>query len=77
MTPAIPLLALSCAWAHADVVRVMPSKAIEFAAFDAYKKVLCRQDPETGVYIQGSASSALAGGAAGASQPAWPAWLPG
>ena len=47
----------------------MPSKAIEFAAFDAYKKVLCKRDSTTGAYVQGAASSALAGGAAGAPVP--------
>ena len=53
-------------WLLADVLRVMPSKAIEFTAFDAYKKVLCKRDPVTGMYSYGHGSSALAGGAAGA-----------
>ena len=49
----------------ADVLRVMPSKAIEFTAFDAYKRVLGQRDPATGKYSCGHAGSALAGGAAG------------
>lgn len=52
--------------ARADVLRVMPSKAIEFTAFDAYKKVLCRRDKATGTKTCGPLSSAVAGGAAGA-----------
>lgn len=61
------MLELTDALPRADVLRVMPSKAIEFTAFDAYKKVLCKRDPVTGAYVPGHASSALAGGAAGVS----------
>ena len=32
----------------ADVIRVMPSKAIEFTAFDTFKSMMCERDPDTG-----------------------------
>lgn len=50
----------------ADILRVMPSKAIELAAFDAYKKLLSREDEEGRLMRPGPLLTGLAGAAAGA-----------
>ena len=50
----------------ADILRVMPSKAIELAAFDAYKKLLSREGDDGKLMRPGPLLTALAGAAAGA-----------
>ncbi|KAK9814714.1 hypothetical protein WJX72_010326 [[Myrmecia] bisecta] len=50
----------------ADVIRVMPSKAIELAAFDAFKAILMKKNPKTGRQNgNGAFLTGVAGGAAG------------
>ena len=53
-----------CVWA-ADILRVMPSKAIELAAFDAYKKLLSHTDPDGKLMRPGPLLTGLAGAMAG------------
>ena len=48
-----------------DILRVMPSKAIELAAFDAYKKLLSHEDANGKVMRPGPLFTGLAGAAAG------------
>ncbi len=50
----------------ADILRVMPSKAIELAAFDAYKKMLSHEGDDGKLRRPGPLLTALAGAAAGA-----------
>lgn len=50
---------------HADILRVMPSKAIELTAFDAYKKLLSHEDRDGKLKRPGPLLTALAGAAAG------------
>lgn len=49
----------------ADILRVMPSKAIELSAFDAYKKFLSREDEHGKLKRPGPLLTGLAGAAAG------------
>ena len=48
--------------ASADVLRTMPSKAIELASFDLYKKYLIPGDPSNGI---GGFLTSVAGAMAG------------
>lgn len=50
---------------HADILRVMPSKAIELSAFDAYKKFLSHHDERGELKRPGPLLTGLAGAAAG------------
>ncbi|KAA6425606.1 MAG: hypothetical protein FRX49_04503 [Trebouxia sp. A1-2] len=50
----------------ADILRVMPSKAIELAAFDAYKKLLSHEGDDGKLMRPGPLLTGLAGAAAGA-----------
>ncbi|KAL0033044.1 hypothetical protein WJX77_012276 [Trebouxia sp. C0004] len=50
----------------ADILRVMPSKAIELAAFDAYKKMLSHEGDNGKLMRPGPLLTGLAGAAAGA-----------
>ena len=51
----------------ADVLRTMPSKAIELASYDIYKRLLSCKDPSTGQRrVPGAAASTVAGALAGA-----------
>lgn len=52
----------------ADILRVMPSKAIELSAFDAYKKFLSHEDEQGKLKRPGPLLTALAGAAAGRSK---------
>ncbi|KAL3135657.1 hypothetical protein ABBQ38_006136 [Trebouxia sp. C0009 RCD-2024] len=49
----------------ADILRVMPSKAIELTAFDAYKKLLSHEDENGKLKRPGPLLTGLAGAAAG------------
>ena len=49
----------------ADILRVMPSKAIELTAFDAYKKLLSHEGEDGKLKRPGPLLTALAGAAAG------------
>ena len=68
----------------ADILRVMPSKAIELAAFDAYKKLLSHEGDDGKLMRPGPLLTGLAGAAAGAMSflffwcdwPIVPQWLP-
>ncbi len=51
---------------NADILRVMPSKAIELAAFDAYKKLLSHEGDDGKLMRPGPLLTGLAGAAAGA-----------
>ena len=51
----------------ADILRVMPSKAIELTAFDAYKKLLSHEDGDRKLKRPGPLLTGLAGAAAGSS----------
>ena len=50
---------------HVDILRVMPSKAIELSAFDAYKKLLSHHDEDGQLKRPGPLLTGLAGAAAG------------
>ena len=53
---------------EADVLRTMPSKAIELSAFDLYKRLLSRRDAETGLRKPaGGIATSVAGALAGTS----------
>ena len=52
---------------RADILRVMPSKAIELTAFDAYKKLLSHDDEDGKSKRPGPLLTGLAGAAAGRS----------
>ena len=49
----------------ADVVRVAPQKAVQLAAFENFKRLLGRADPETGEVATGAAGAFCAGALAG------------
>ncbi len=51
---------------RADILRTMPSKAIELSAFDLYKRVLGGKDAAGAPKGPGGAATALAGALAGA-----------
>ena len=58
-------LSHSIAAVCADILRVMPSKAIELTAFDAYKKLLSHEDGDGKLKRPGPLLTGLAGAAAG------------
>ena len=65
----------------ADILRVMPSKAIELTAFDAYKKLLSHEDGDGKLKRPGPVLTGLAGAAAGVApvllpRIATPVWGP-
>ena len=60
-----PLVLLTCCSILADILRVMPSKAIELTAFDAYKKLLSHEGEDGKLKRPGPLLTALAGAAAG------------
>eukprot|EP00884_Botryococcus_braunii_P003137 jgi/Botrbrau1/12824/Bobra.20_1s0014.1 len=78
MTTGDPLLAIATrtftrggllgffAGVEADILKTGPSKAIEFAAFDLYKRLLAQKDPLTGEWRSpGPAALSVAGALAG------------
>ena len=56
---------LTRALPHADILRTMPSKAIELSAFDLYKRLLAGHDAAGKPRGPGGAATALAGALAG------------